>query len=126
MGSSTLSSAHSFLRKGKSMTPIVTIGIDLAKNVLAIHGVDATGKPLSARLIPMNARVEHVLDEALALPADERSAVAVALLDSLDDADSASMSDAWREEVKRRREELHSGAVRAVPWSEVKQRLGSL
>ncbi len=29
--------------KGKSMT-IVTIGIDLAKNVFAIHGVDATGK----------------------------------------------------------------------------------
>lgn len=74
----------------------------------------------------MNARVEHVLDEALALPADERSAVAVALLDSLDDADSASISDAWHEEVKRRREELHSGAVRAVPWPEVKQRLGSL
>ncbi len=74
----------------------------------------------------MNARVDHVLDEVLALPADERSAVAVALLDSLEDADSASISDAWRAEVKRRRDELRSGVVRAVPWSEVKQRLGSL
>jgi putative addiction module component (TIGR02574 family) len=74
----------------------------------------------------MNARVDHVLDEVLALPADERSAVAVALLDSLENADSASISDAWREEVKRRRDELRSGAVRVVPWSEVKQRLGSL
>ena len=27
------------------MTDIVTIGIDLAKNALAVHGVDATGKP---------------------------------------------------------------------------------
>ena len=27
------------------MTAIVTIGIDLAKNVFAVHGVDATGKP---------------------------------------------------------------------------------
>lgn len=84
------------------------------------------GKPSSARLIPMNARVDHVLDEVLALPAAERSAVAVALLDSLENADSASISDAWREEVKRRREELRSGSVRAAPWSEAKQRLSSL
>lgn len=27
------------------MTAIVIIGIDLAKNVIAVHGVDATGKP---------------------------------------------------------------------------------
>jgi putative addiction module component (TIGR02574 family) len=74
----------------------------------------------------MNARVDHVLDEVLALPADERSAVAAALLDSLEDADTASISDAWREEVKRRRNELRSGVVRALPWSEVKQRLSTL
>jgi putative addiction module component (TIGR02574 family) len=74
----------------------------------------------------MNARVDHVLHEVLALPADERSAVAAALLDSLEDADSASISDAWREEVKRRRNELRSGVVRALPWSEVKQRLNAL
>ena len=37
------------LRKGKSMTTIVTIGIDLAKNVFAVHGVDATGKPALVR-----------------------------------------------------------------------------
>ena len=27
------------------MTALITIGIDLAKNVFAVHGVDATGKP---------------------------------------------------------------------------------
>lgn len=31
------------------MTDIVTIGIDLAKNVFAVHGVDATGKPVLLR-----------------------------------------------------------------------------
>jgi transposase len=31
------------------MTAIVTIGIDLAKNVFAVHGVDATGKPALVR-----------------------------------------------------------------------------
>ena len=31
------------------MNTIVTIGIDLAKNVFAVHGVDATGKPALVR-----------------------------------------------------------------------------
>jgi hypothetical protein len=31
------------------MNTIVTIGIDLAKNVFAIHGVDATGQPALVR-----------------------------------------------------------------------------
>jgi transposase len=32
---------------------IITVGIDLAKNVFAVHGVDATGKPA---LVPNTAR----------------------------------------------------------------------
>jgi len=28
---------------------IATVGIDLAKNVFAVHGVDATGKPMLVR-----------------------------------------------------------------------------
>ena len=35
--------------KGKSMSAIVTIGIDLAKNVFAVHGVNATGQPALVR-----------------------------------------------------------------------------
>jgi transposase len=31
------------------MTAIVTIGIDLAKNVFGLHGVDATGRPTKVR-----------------------------------------------------------------------------
>jgi putative addiction module component (TIGR02574 family) len=74
----------------------------------------------------MNARADHILDEALALPADERSAVAIALLDSLENANPDSVSEAWRAEVKRRRDELHAGNVRATPWAEVKQRYRTL
>jgi hypothetical protein len=40
--------SHQLVRKGKS-TAIVTVGIDLAKNVFAVHGVDATGKPILIR-----------------------------------------------------------------------------
>jgi hypothetical protein len=35
---------HQCTQKGKSIA-IVTVGIDLAKNVLAVHGVGAAGKP---------------------------------------------------------------------------------
>ena len=35
--------SHQLIRKGKSMA-ILTVGIDLAKNVFAVHGVNATGK----------------------------------------------------------------------------------
>jgi putative addiction module component (TIGR02574 family) len=83
-------------------------------------------KSLSARLLLMNARVDHLLDEVLALSADERSAVAIALLDSLENADSDDVSESWRAEVKRRRDELRAGNVRAIPWAEVKQRFRSL
>jgi putative addiction module component (TIGR02574 family) len=74
----------------------------------------------------MNARVDHLLDEVLRLPAEERSALAVALLDSLESSDEAALQDAWRAEIRRRRDELRSGAVRAKPWDQVRQRLGSL
>ncbi|MBL8338575.1 MAG: addiction module protein [Rhodoferax sp.] len=74
----------------------------------------------------MKARVDHLLDEVLGLPAEERSALAVALLDSLETPDAAKLSDLWRVEVNRRRSELRAGRVQAAPWEEVRQRLGSL
>jgi len=39
---------HQLTLKGKSKT-IVTVRIDLAKSVFAVHGVDATGKPAMVR-----------------------------------------------------------------------------
>nr|WP_314623909.1 addiction module protein [uncultured Noviherbaspirillum sp.] len=74
----------------------------------------------------MNARVDHLLDEALELPTEERSALVVALLDSLDGNPDASLSEAWREEVRKRRLALHAGTVKAVPWADVKARLNLL
>mgnify|MGYP003649112150 FL=1 len=74
----------------------------------------------------MNARVDHLLDEVLGLPAEERSALAIALLDSLETADKAAVSDLWRAEAVRRRTDLRAGGVQAAPWNEVRQRLGAL
>lgn len=79
-----------------------------------------------AKLGPMNARVDHLIDEALALAPDERSAVLIALLDSLDGEGDATVAQAWTDELRQRREELRSGAVQAVPWGDVRARLNAL
>ena len=45
----------------------------------------------------MNARVEHLLGEVLGLPVEERAALALALLDSLETADEANVAEYWRD-----------------------------
>ena len=74
----------------------------------------------------MNARVDHLIDEALALDPSERSAVVVALLDSLDGEDEASVAKAWADEIRQRKSDLRSGAAQAVPWAEARSRLSAL
>ena len=74
----------------------------------------------------MNARVEQLLDEALDLPVDERWALAVALLDSLDGDPDPSIGEAWRSELRARRDQLRAGLVVAAPWLDAKARLQSL
>jgi putative addiction module component (TIGR02574 family) len=74
----------------------------------------------------MNARMDHLLDEALTLPIAERSAVVLALLDSIEGSNDASVSEAWRAEIKRRREALTSGSIQAVAWQAARKRLSAL
>ena len=74
----------------------------------------------------MNARIDHLLDEALSLPTDDRSALVVALIDSLEGSDDASVSDAWRREIRRRRAGLRDGTLVPVAWAEAKERLTAL
>ena len=49
--------------KGKSMEKVIRegaawVGVDLAKRVIQVHGVDAAGRVASARAIPRNKFVE--------------------------------------------------------------------
>ena len=74
----------------------------------------------------MNARVDQILTEALGLPVEERSALMVALLDSVEGSGDSSVKEAWREELLRRREALKSGSIKPVPWAEAKTRITSL
>ena len=81
---------------------------------------------LNARLCLMNPHVNHILDEALGLPADERSALTIALLDSLEGSDDSAITDAWRQEIKTRQAALRAGTVEAASWVEARARLSAL
>jgi putative addiction module component (TIGR02574 family) len=74
----------------------------------------------------MNTRVENILDEALALAVEERSALVVALFESLENSADPAISDAWRAEILRRRAALLAGTSQPAPWNEAKGRLLSL
>lgn len=66
-----------------------------------------------------------ILKEALALPSGERAALAASLLDSLDTDVDDDTEAGWVIEVHRRVAELDSGAVKTVPWVEVRRRLAA-
>ena len=74
----------------------------------------------------MNAQIDQLLDECLALEPAERSALAIALLDSVDGDDVNAVTKAWLEEIRQRREQLRSGAVQAAPWAQARARLSAL
>src|SRR5438477_3268541 len=56
--------SHQLVRKGKSMS-ILYVGIDLAKNVFAVHGVDEHGRPALVRASVPRAKL-HALITSLA------------------------------------------------------------
>ena len=73
----------------------------------------------------MKREAAEILKEALALPTEARAALAGSLLDSLDTDVDEDAEPSWATEVNRRVAELDSGAVKTVPWVEVRRRLAA-
>ena len=67
--------------------------------------------------------IDEILQEALALPEGARGALAAALIESLDPEVDPDAEAAWQEEIARRLEEVRSGAVEMVPWTEIRRRM---
>ena len=63
-----------------------------------------------------------LLKKALALPDHDRAELAGNLLDSLDTSVDEDVDAAWQKEVARRLEEVQSGRLKTVPWSEVREK----
>ncbi len=62
-----------------------------------------------------------LLQEALRLSPEARAALAVSLLESLEEDVDESAEAAWADEIAKRLRELDSGAVTPVPWSEARR-----
>jgi putative addiction module component (TIGR02574 family) len=72
----------------------------------------------------MSPEISDLLKRALALPVDERAALANTLLDTLDGTnESVSVHEAWDAEVARRIEDLKAGKAVTVPWEELHREL---
>jgi len=70
----------------------------------------------------MSPETSDLLRRALALPVEERAALANTLLDSLEGT-SESVQEAWDEEVARRIEDLKAGKAVTVPWEQLHREL---
>jgi putative addiction module component (TIGR02574 family) len=60
------------------------------------------------------------VQELLNLPAEERAALAAALLDSLDPPADADADAAWDEEIRRRVDDVTAGRVSTLPWADAR------
>ena len=73
----------------------------------------------------MKREAAEILKAALALPTEHRAALAGSLLESLDIHVDEDVEAAWMNEVNRRVTELDRGAVKTIPWAEVRRRLAA-
>jgi putative addiction module component (TIGR02574 family) len=72
----------------------------------------------------MTPEVSRILEQALALSAQERGLVIDRLIESLDDEPvEEGVEEAWASEIKNRVEDIRSGKVEMIPGEEVLRRL---
>ncbi len=71
----------------------------------------------------MTEEAARLLEEALKLPPEARAAIAGRLMESLDEHIDEDAEAEWAKEIARRLEEVDSGKVAAIPWSEARRRI---
>lgn len=68
---------------------------------------------------------DKLRQEALALPLDERAALAKDLLLSLDEAAESGTEGAWAEELGRRAQAVADGTATLVDWADAEKRIAA-
>ena len=66
---------------------------------------------------------KDIFRDASDLPERDRATLAGLLIESLEGEPDPGVEAAWAAEIERRVAELDSGAVKSIPWEEVRQRL---
>jgi putative addiction module component (TIGR02574 family) len=91
-----------------------------------IPGVDmAVRTARASKITTMKREAAEILKDALALTPEARAALAGSLLESLDTEVDEDAEAVWATEVNRRVAALDSGAVKTIPWAEVRRRLAA-
>ena len=67
--------------------------------------------------------IVEILEAALALPLEARSALIDSLVDSLDAEVDRDAEELWHKEILKRIDQINRHEVRTVPWSEVRARM---
>lgn len=70
----------------------------------------------------MSKRADKLFEDAKALPDEERAILALQLLDSVGEPESE-IERAWRDEVRRRLEDIGAGQATLTPWNEARRRI---
>jgi putative addiction module component (TIGR02574 family) len=70
----------------------------------------------------MGRTLEHLYQEASELSELDRAELAGLLLESLEDPEP-DVETAWAEEIERRIRDVDSGAVKTIPWEQVRAEL---
>lgn len=71
----------------------------------------------------MVATTQELYERAMSLNEEERAKLVGLLLESLEITSDEGVESAWLREIDRRVSELDSGAVKTVPWTEVRSRV---
>ncbi len=66
---------------------------------------------------------DEILGSAMKLPDTVRARIAEALISSLDTPADQNVDRAWQIEINKRLHEIDSGAVKCIPWEEIRDRL---
>lgn len=69
----------------------------------------------------MTTTSKSLFEDALKLPESDRAALAAWLFETLEPESDDDVEQAWEHEIRRRLDELDSGAVQPIPWSEARR-----
>ncbi len=69
--------------------------------------------------------IDELRQAALALPLDERAALAKELLVSLDEGVEPGVEQAWIEEIGRRADAVADGSATLVDWADAEKRINA-
>jgi putative addiction module component (TIGR02574 family) len=64
---------------------------------------------------------QELLEDAMRLPDEQRAALAVALIESLDQSVDEDAEAAWSAEIARRLRQVESGDVKTIPWPQARE-----